>query len=214
MSCNELLEKIDSCTVAKKDFFEHYWYNFYNNAFSELVTAHAALFGGLIAVAVAVFGIKYWLDNHDIDNKIKYKVEKKATEIEEEYKQKLIDLQKIINHLEQKSSGISTQSYKLYLKILTTSRNSKINCSMILDVIKEMLESSSDEIKRVMFAEIIVLFEDIKKVLKKENVDEEHRKVAKQIKELLLNMKEKKAKQTELVKFDDYISFFDDLSGV
>lgn len=208
MPCYELLEK---CGIAKDDLLSHHWYEFYNNAYAELITSHAALFGGLIAVAIALFGIKYWLENQNIDEKIKNKINERTSAIEKEYSQKLNELTKTINALEKNSSSWATNGYTMYLKTMIFARPTNKTCAEILNTIKQMLSIQNNELKRIMFAEISVIFSTMKQVLKKQLLDKDQKDVAKEIADILKEMESSKSYETELVDFSDYISFFEDL---
>ena len=84
-------------------------------------------------------------------------------------------------------------------------------CAEILNTIKQMLSIQNNELKRIMFAEISVIFSTMKQVLKKQLLDKDQKDVAKEIADILKEMESSKSYETELVDFSDYISFFEDL---
>lgn len=53
----------DSCACSFDSLSNNQWYNFYHDAYANLISTHSALFGTLIAVMVGVFAVKYYFDN-------------------------------------------------------------------------------------------------------------------------------------------------------
>ncbi len=76
-TCKEALQSDNVINELAKN----HWYQFYSEAFNQLVATHAALFGGLIAVACAVFALKYWHDNKGYEKEL----EKKTAKIKEDF---------------------------------------------------------------------------------------------------------------------------------
>lgn len=61
----------DSCSCICDSLNRSHWYNFYNDAYSNLVATQSGLFGALLTAAVTIFCIKLIYDNYIIDKKIK-----------------------------------------------------------------------------------------------------------------------------------------------
>lgn len=60
--------------------------DFYSNSFNNLIATHVGLFSALIAVAIAIFIFKYWIDNKKFDEDYKKKLDAKVDEVEKRIK--------------------------------------------------------------------------------------------------------------------------------
>lgn len=79
-SMDSLVRKAAIDTLIADKISNSHWYDYYSLAFQELVASHVGLFGALIAVAVAIFGFKYWSDNVNLKKIIDKSAKEKATE--------------------------------------------------------------------------------------------------------------------------------------
>ena len=82
----DLFNNLWASAVHKDSVINSQSLDFYSNSFSNLIATHVGLFSALIAVAIAVFVVKYWLDNKKFDEVYNDQLKKKTDEIEEKIK--------------------------------------------------------------------------------------------------------------------------------
>jgi hypothetical protein len=82
----DLFNNLWESAVHKDSVINSQSLTFYSNSFSNLIATHVGLFSALIAVAIAVFVVKYWIDNKKFDEEYDDKLKKKTREIEKKIK--------------------------------------------------------------------------------------------------------------------------------
>ena len=193
--------------------FASHWYNFYNNAYSELVTSHAALFGGLIAVTIALFAFKYWIDNKKFNEEVNKKMSEIQNETERKFKEKLGDAEERIKSLEKRCSNLVTLPRKLYIQSIIVNKGTKNINKTLLNAVKEWLNTSNDdELASLIVADFMELYEQIKQSLKIPHGEEE-KIIAKDIVDKIKDIKQKNSDKGVLMNLDDVISYFESIKN-
>lgn len=181
MPDSKLLEALSNDSCFKSALFQSHWYNFYNNAYSELVASHAALFGGLIAVTIALFAFKYWMDHKKFDEDVKKEIEKIKNNTQAEFKEKLDKAESRINSLERRCSELINQPQKFYIKSIMDNKGRRNINALVLSAITKWLDSSIDkELTALMLIDFKDLFDQIKQSIK-QPLDNDEKIKAKEI---------------------------------
>lgn len=212
MQCNDLYKALENCSIPQESLFKSYWYTFYDNAYAELITSHAALFGGLIATAIAIFGFKYWLEykkfNDIVDDKLA-----DITEKNESLKKKIANAEKRLKSLEKMGDNLSNQPQKFYLKSIILNKGMRGYNTVLLSAIKEWLDSCVTGPSIYMaITDFKDVFNAVKETISKERLNDSEKKIAQNIKEKLEKAKANDSDQLIFFPVGDMIQYFDDLS--
>lgn len=159
----------DSCACSFDSLSNSQWYNFYHDAYANLISSHSALFGTLIAVMVGLFAFKYYFDNIKI-KKLEKSFEKK---VDRKYESITQEVQKItetdwdvmmIEHITQVlkiSLPLMTEScldsvdnaLKLFLSFLQNHKASFFIAGTINEFLKQIENFSTDSLKKLNYLE-------------------------------------------------------------
>lgn len=78
----DLFNKLWAVVEKKDSVLNSQSLGFYKDSFSNLIATHVGLFSALIAVAIAIFIFKYWIDNKKFDEDYKKKLDDEVKEVE------------------------------------------------------------------------------------------------------------------------------------
>ena len=144
-TCKEALQSDNVINELAKN----HWYQFYSEAFNQLVATHAALFGGLIAVACAVFALKYWHDNKGYEKEL----EKKTAKIKEDF-----------DDLETKMRNVILQeNFRIRVSICRNFADMGIkNEKFLIPILSELIsEASRENLKEILLMELSGQWNDL-----------------------------------------------------
>lgn len=78
----------DSCSKIGDSLSMNHWYNFYNDAYANLISTHAGLLGALITAAVTIFCVKYFFENvkmKNLEKEFEEKIRQKQEEMQNDF---------------------------------------------------------------------------------------------------------------------------------
>ena len=145
----------DSCSCAFDSLSENHWYNFYNDAYSNLISSHSALWGTLITAAVGIFAFKYYHDTVKIE-KIKKSFEQQMKTTCDNFTRDIKDITKD----EWNATSVEQVSHILNMSLPLINEN---NTKSLSSISKLLLHSLQSEKSSILLADTInAFFEKIK----------------------------------------------------